>query len=192
MSDQTVVADISDVVDDGGIYLLVAATFATEDEAKAAYEQLKKAKHDGLIKIRADMRVYRKENGKLVLRERGDHTTARGAAVGASAGLVVALFSPPLFAAVATGAAIGGVIGAVKKHHEHNEEKQELDEFVPAGGAAVVAIVEDTTDEKILKALDKAEKTITKEIDKQEAYELERQMKDSGVEVAEGVGEDDA
>lgn len=190
---ETFVADISDGDDPAdGIYLLVAGVFSSEDEAKQAYDDLRKAKHDGLIRIKADMRVHRTENGKLVLRERGDHTTAKGVAVGAGAGLVVALFSAPLFAAVAVGSAVGGVVGAVRKHHEKREDEEVLEDLIPVGGAAVVAIVEDVTDEKIVNALDKADRRITKQIDKQEAYEFERHLQDSGVEVAEVSSEDGA
>ena len=59
----------------------------------------------GEYKVVGAIVMDRDASGKVEVKEHGDKRVGRGAAVGASAGLVVGLFAPPLL--VATGSAPG-------------------------------------------------------------------------------------
>ena len=55
--------------------------------------------------------VMKDASGEVKVVETGDHLGRKGAKVGGGVGLVLGLFAPPLLAATAVGAALGGVTG---------------------------------------------------------------------------------
>src|SRR4029077_4740138 len=55
--------------------------------------------------------VTKDANGEVHVEETGDHLGRKGLAVGGGVALVVGLFAPPLRAATAVGAALGGLTG---------------------------------------------------------------------------------
>src|SRR5210317_1944182 len=90
---------------------VIVAAFQHENGAKKALNELKQAKHQGLIKI-DDAAVIRKdEKGKLHIKETADMSTGKGAGIGAVVGGVIGLLAGPLGVAVGAGAgaAIGGI-----------------------------------------------------------------------------------
>jgi uncharacterized membrane protein len=101
--------------------------------------------------------------------------------------LVVGLFAPPLLAATAVGAGIGAVVGKLTKRHEEKELGVELEEYLPPGSSAVVAVVDDRWADKVEGALVNSDKRINKAIDAGDYDELQKAMAKSDAEVSNAV-----
>ena len=100
---------------------------------------------------------------------------------------MVGLFAPPLLAATAVGAGIGAVVGKLKKKHEEKQLGVEMEEYLPPGSSAVVAIVDDTYADRVEAALVNSDKRINKAIDKDDYDELQKALADSSDEVTKAV-----
>ena len=107
--------------------------------------------------------------------------------LGGTAGLVVGLFAPPLLAATAVGAGIGAVVGKLKKKHEEKQLGVEMEEYLPPGSSAVVAVVDDVYADKVEAALVNSDKRINKAIDKDDYDELQKALAQSSDEVTKAV-----
>ncbi len=122
---------------------VIVAAFQDEDGAKAALNELKQAKHDGLIKI-DDAAVIRKdEKGKLHIKETADMSSGKGAGIGAVIGGVIGLLGGPL--GVAVGAGAGAAIGGIAAHGDAGIKDEQLETIgagLEPGTSAIVAIVE--------------------------------------------------
>jgi uncharacterized membrane protein len=131
--------------------------------------------------------MNRDASGKVSVKEHGDERAAGGAVLGGTAGLVVGLFAPPLLAATAIGAGVGAVIGALSKRHEEKKLGVDLEEYLPAGSSAVVAVVEDVYADKVENALVKSDKRINKAIDSGDYEELQKAISKSGDQVSDAI-----
>ena len=80
-------------------------------------------------------------------------------------GLVVGLFAPPLLLSTAIGAGIGAAIGGLVNKHEEKELGVELDEYLPPGSSAIVAVVDDLYLDRLASTIGKADKRVSKAID---------------------------
>ena len=129
----------------------------------------------------------RDASGEVEVNEHGDKNVGGGAAVGGGAGLVVGLFAPPLLAATAVGAGIGAGIGALKKRHEEKQLGVDVDEYLPPGSSAVVAVVDDQWADKVENALVKSDKRINKAIDSGDYDELQKAISKSSDEVSDAT-----
>lgn len=122
---------------------VIVAAFQDEDGAKAALNELKQAKHEGLIKI-DDAAVIRKdEKGKLHIKETADMSSGKGAGIGAVIGGVIGLLGGPL--GVAVGAGAGAAIGGIAAHGDAGIKDEQLETIgagLEPGTSAIVAIVE--------------------------------------------------
>ncbi len=148
---------------DRNVSLLVAAY---GDDASAAGQDFKDLKDVDDLAVVAAVVLRRDADGKVEVTEHGGGLVASGTAVGAAAGLVVGLFAPPLLLATAVGAGIGAGVGAIRKRHEEKAIGVDADEWLPAGGSAIVAVVDDVYLDRVDKAIQKAGKKVTKAIDK--------------------------
>jgi uncharacterized membrane protein len=154
--------------------ILYAAGYPDQDSATEDYEALKELKDVQAYIVEAVI-MDRDENGKITVRDKA-HLVSGGAVAGGGVGLVVGLFAPPLLAATAVGAGIGAAIGGmVKKHHEH-EVAKELDDVLPNNSSAIIAVLDDAYADQVDKALAKASKKVVKEVDSDDAAELEKAL----------------
>ncbi|MDX1415230.1 MAG: DUF1269 domain-containing protein [Candidatus Promineifilaceae bacterium] len=134
---------------------VIVAAFQSEDGAKQALSELKKAKRQGLIKI-DDAAVIRKDaKGKLHIKETADMSTGKGAGIGAVIGGVVGLLAGPI--GIGLGAAAGAAIGGMAAHGDAGIKDERL-ETIGAGlepeTSAIVAIVEHKWVAEVQKALE--------------------------------------
>ena len=97
------------------------------------------------------------------------------------------MFAPPLLAATAIGAGIGAVVGKLSKRHEEKELGVELEEYLPPGSSAVVAVVDDRWADKVEGALVNSDKRISKAIDANDYDELQKAMATSDAEVSDAI-----
>jgi uncharacterized membrane protein len=92
---------------------------------------------DAGVKIDGAVCVTRDLEGNTTV-EQTDHLAKKGAIGLGGVGLVVGLFAPPLLAATAIGAAVGGALG----HFAHSKVKSKIEEqaeqTIPWGGAGLI------------------------------------------------------
>ena len=102
----------------------------------------------------------------------GDHLGRKGLKLGAGVGLVIGLFSPPLLAATVAGGALGELAGTFARKRVLAGIEAKMDNALPAGSAAVIAIFDHHDADSVAKALSNAIRTSTAQIDKASAKEL--------------------
>lgn len=81
----------------------------------------------------------------------------------------------------------GAGIGALKKRHEEKELGVDVDEYLPPGSSAVVAVVDDRWADKVENALAKSDKRINKAIDSGDYDELQKAISKSSDEVSGAI-----
>ena len=166
---------------------LVVGTYADAGAAADDFATLKSGEDAGEYKVVGAVVMDRDASGKVEVREHGDKHVGHGAAVGGGAGLVVGLFAPPLLAATAIGAGIGAGIGALKKRHEEKQLGVDVDEYLPPGSSAVVAVVDDQWADRVENALVKSDKRISKAIDSGDYDKLQKAISKSSDEVSDEI-----
>src|SRR5262249_45544312 len=171
----------------GDNLVLVVGTYFDGGPADDDFKALKAGQDDGEYQVVGAVVMNRDASGKVHVEEHGDKTVGHGAAWGGGAGLVVGLFAPPLLAATAIGAGIGAGIGALKKRHEEKQLGVDVDEYLPPGSSAVVAVVDDQWADKVENALVKSDKRIDKAIDSNDYNELEKAISKSSQEVSSAI-----
>jgi len=166
--------------------ILYVAAYADEAAAQQDYDLVKSAEGSDLQVVAAVV-VSRDADGEVDVVEHGGGQTGGGAVLGGGVGLVVGLFAPPLLAATAVGAGIGAVWGHLTKKHEEKKLGVELEEYLPPNSSAVVVVVDDVYLDRIGKALAKADKRISKAIDKDDYGQLQKALEKSEAEVTDAI-----
>ena len=87
-------------------------------------------------------------------------------------GLAIGLFSPPLLAATAIGGVLGELGGQFARKRIAAGIKEKMDDALPAGSGAVIAVFDHDHADAVAKALSNAIRTSTAQIDKASAQEL--------------------
>jgi uncharacterized membrane protein len=152
MSDETTNEGVA------GVGLLVAA-YVDERGADNALEQLKRAKKADQFYYDDAAVVRRSAEGKVHVKETGDMSTGKGAAIGGLVGGVIGLLAGPVGWAVLGGAAVG----AIAAHGDAGFDKDTLEEIggaLPSGTSALAV----TTSMEFVEAVRKeatAEETLT-------------------------------
>jgi uncharacterized membrane protein len=166
---------------------LVVGAYADDTAAQEDYDAMEKGQEEGQYEIVGAVVLQRDSSGKVTVKEHKDGTVGRGAAWGAGAGVVVGLFAPPLLAATAIGAGIGAVIGAIRKGHDEKELGVDVDEYLPPGSSAVIAVVDDKWADKVEAALERSDKRIRKAIDKGDYDKLQEAIEKSVNDVSDAI-----
>jgi uncharacterized membrane protein len=118
------------------------------------------------------------------VQETGDHLGRKGVKVGAGAGLVIGLFAPPLLAATAVGAAVGGLTGKFARQRMQSGIGDKLDDALPPGSAGIIAIYEQDGADTVASALANAIRTSTAQIDKASAQDLKAGLEEASAGLA--------
>jgi uncharacterized membrane protein len=165
----------------------VVGSYADAGAAAEDFKALKAGQDAGEYQVVGAVVMNRDASGKVEVNEHGDKHVAGGAALGAVGGLVVGLFAPPLLAATAIGAGIGALLGQLTKRHEEKELGVDVEEYLPPGSSAVVAVVDDKWADKVENALVKSDKRINKAIDAGDYDALQKAISKSSSEVADAI-----
>ena len=167
--------------------MLVVGAYADAGAAADDFKALKAGQDAGEYQVVGAVVMNRDASGNVDVQEHGDGRVGGGAALGGTAGLVVGLFAPPLLAAGAIGAGIGAGIGALKKRHAEKQLGVDVEEYLPPGSSAVVAVVDDVYADKVEAALVKSDKRINKAIDSGDVDELQKAISKSSSEVSGAI-----
>jgi uncharacterized membrane protein len=153
---------------------LYAAVYDSIDDAEADYEAVFDLHALGAIGT-FDSAVIRKEEDGKVRVTKTEKPTQHGAWTGAGVGALVGLVFPPaVIGSAIVGAGAGGLIGHLRKGISRGDLK-ELGEELDSGTAAVIVFGESKLEEQLEKALARADKLISKEMDA-DAEALEREI----------------
>lgn len=144
--------------------ILYAATYPDVTSAQEDFATLKAAEHTDDLEIAGAVVMNRDADGKVTVDETAAPVVG-GALIGGAVGVVVGLFAPPLLLATAIGAGIGAIGGELARKHEEKKLGLELEDVMPAGSSAIIAIVDDRYADRLDKALGKATKKVNKAID---------------------------
>jgi uncharacterized membrane protein len=166
--------------------VLIVGAYDDADSAKNDFEALKAAQGPDFSVVGAVV-MSRDANGDVDVLSKGSGVTGGGAVLGGGVGLVLGLFAPPLLAATVVGAGIGAVLGHLTKRHEEKELGVELGDYLPPNSSAVVVIVDDRHLDRVEKALDKADKRITKAVHKDDYDKLEKALAKSADQVGNAL-----
>lgn len=162
---------------------------ATYDDAAAAtedYTALKDAEGADL-EVVSSVVMHRDPDGRISVDEHGSGHVASGAIIGGGAGLVLGLFAPPLLAATAIGAGVGAIAGKLAERHEEKKIGVDLEETLPRGSSAIVAVIDDRYLDRIDAALVKAIKKVEKAIDRDDYEELQKAIDEGGDRIAKAI-----
>ena len=168
----------------------LALYVATYDDTAAAtedYTSLKAAEASSDLEVVSSVVMHRDDDGRVAVDEHGTGQVAAGAWIGGAAGLVLGLFAPPLLAATAVGAGVGAIAGKLAKKHDETKMGIELEEYLPKGSSAIVAVIDDRYLDRIDAALDKAVKKVDKAIDRDDYAELEKAINEGGDKIAKAI-----
>lgn len=127
-------------------YALFMAVYPEADAAASTdFDALLKLIADKTVKSEGAILIDHGADGKVTVRQTGDHLGRKGLGWGGGVGLLVGLAAPPLLASVVVGGAAGGLIG---KFAEHKEQAgfETLGDKLPPGSGAIIAIF-DTDDQ---------------------------------------------
>jgi arylsulfatase len=116
--------------------------------------------------------------------ETGDHAGRKGLTAGGGVGLVVGLFAPPLLAATAVGAALGGLTGKFVRKRVEAGIGEKMDEALPPGSAGIIAVYDHEQAELVDETLANAIRKSTAQIDKASAKELKDGLEEAGAGLA--------
>lgn len=133
---------------------------------------------DGIVLVTKDA------DGEVQVSETGDHLGRKGVKAGAGVGLVVGLFAPPLLAATAVGAAVGGLTGKFARKRLETGIGEKMDDALPPGSAGIIAIYEHEHAGAVKETLANAIRTSTAQIDKASAKELKAGLEEAGAGLA--------
>jgi uncharacterized membrane protein len=143
---------------------VLVATYPDKEMARYDYQKVKEAHGAGLVGSYDAAIITKDANGKI--HESKDETATRhGAWWGIAAGAAIgAIFPPSVLGTAAVGGVIGGVSGHLAKGMSRSDAK-ELGDFIDPGEAGLIVVGENKVEEAIMKAVSRAEKQTTKELD---------------------------
>lgn len=165
---------------------LYMARYADDMAASDDFEALKDARDEGLELVGAIV-VDRSTEGDVDVREMGGGEVGGGAALGAAGGLVVGLFAPPLLLSTAIGTGIGALIGELVKRHEEKQLGIDLEEHLPPGSSAIVAIVDDVYLDGVDKAITRSASKLTKAIDSGDYENVKKAVEQAAASIDDAI-----
>jgi len=134
---------------------LVVAAFKDENKANKALKDLKQLDRRGVIDVVNAAVLVKDQAGKASIKETADPDAKRGTLFGAIAGGLIGLVGGP--AGVIVGAAAGAASGGVVAHKIDlgfdDEHLKEIQESLPPGSSAIIALIEHEWVEKVIDGL---------------------------------------
>jgi arylsulfatase len=163
---------------------VLIAIYLIPDLAQQDFEAFVKAAEAKTISTEGVALITKDADGEVQVQETGDQMGRKGLKVGGGVGLAVGLFAPPLLAATAVGAGLGGLTGKFARKRVQAGIGEKMDDSLPPGSAGVIAVYDhehaDVVDETLANAIRKS----TAQIDKASAKELKAGLEEAGAGLA--------
>ena len=163
---------------------VLISVYLIPELARQDFDGFVKLAENGAISTDGVVLVTKDANGEVEVLETGDHLGRKGAKVGGGVGLVLGLFAPPLLAATAVGAALGGVAGKFARKRLEAGIGEKMDDALPPGSAGIIAIYDHADAEAVAGALSNAIRSSTSQIDKASAKELKAGLEEASTGLA--------
>jgi len=163
---------------------VLIAVYLIPDLAQQDFDALVALAEEKSISTEGIVLVIKDADGEVHVEETGDHLGRKGVVAGGGVGLVVGLFAPPLLAATAVGAAVGGLAGKFARKRVQAGIGEKMDDALPPGSAGVIAVYEHEDAEVVDKTLGNAIRKSTAQIDKASAKELKAGLEEAGAGLA--------
>lgn len=177
MTDQTPTPQTPDAaigVATDGVYYVIVAQFADTAAAAAAYEELQRIEATSTLAIDGVVVARRDADGQVRLEQLTEHSTKSGLKWGLVGGIAAGVFFPPTILAGALG---GGVLGAaagkVRNLVRRGEVEKELEAVLEPGTSGILALVEDRAEAEVQRALAKAQRIVSKSVDRAVAMQID-------------------
>src|SRR6476646_11055295 len=158
---------------------VLIAVYLIPDLAQEDFGAFVKLAEEKTITTDGVVLVTKDADGELHVEETGDHLGRKGLKIGGGVGLVVGLFAPPLLAATAVGAALGGLTGKFAKHRLESGIGKKMDEALPPSSGGVIAVYDSGGADTVDKALVNAVKKSVAQIDGTNAKELKAGLEEA-------------
>ncbi len=157
-----------------GAYYIIVAQFSDTKTAGEAYDALRQLEATSTLRIDGVVVANRDQDGKINLEKMTDHATRNGLGWGVVGGIVVGALFPPTILAGAIGVgALGAVIGKIRNLGHRSELAKELEDALAPGTSGIVALVEDKAAVEVERALAKADRIVSKSVDRAVAMEID-------------------
>lgn len=163
---------------------VLIAVYLFEDLGRKDYNAIMDLVEKKAISVQGVVLASKDKNGEMQVIEAGDHAVRRGATMFGGAGLVVGLFAPPLLVATAVGAGIGAVAGKFAKHRVESGIADKLDDTLPDGSAALIAVYVSGDADKVQQAIPNAIRSSVAQIDGKSAKELKEGLEQASAGLA--------
>jgi uncharacterized membrane protein len=144
-------------------YVLVVALYADAEEALADLRDL--TSPGGLSQAVAGSGILHRDWRRAMLQQGSGGTLAYGIGTGAAAGIVAGVFLGTPLLGGAVGAVVGGVVGRRMSRREVEGLVAVLDDAIPVGATALLAVVEEERLPEIRASLDRALRTSGRVLD---------------------------
>ena len=145
------------------------------DEAETVYTRLQELERTTSLRIDGVVVASCDAEGKVHLGKVTDHSTKTGLKWGVVGGVVLGVIFPPSILASAVGVGTAGaVLGKLRNVRIAPISPTSSAGVMTPNTAGIIALVEDKAVVEIQKALDKADRIVTKAVDKQVAAEIDR------------------
>ena len=151
---------------------VLIAVYLFEDLGRKDYDAVMDLVEEKAVSVQGVVLASKDESGEMHVIEAGDHAVRKGATMLGGAGLVVGLFAPPLLAATAVGAGIGAAAGKFAKHRLESGIAEKLDETLPAGSAALIAVYDSDDADQVKQAIPNSIRSSVAQIEGKHAKEL--------------------
>ena len=163
----------NDSKEEGGKrYEVLIAAYLFLAPGRKDYDAVMKLVEDHAATVEGVVLVSKDHAGEMHIEEAGDHLVRHGAEIVGGVGLVVGLFAPPLLAATAIGAGVGGLLAMFGKHRVESGIEEKLKETLPAGAATLIAIYHYEDAHAVHEAVTNSPKTSFADIDGKSVREL--------------------
>lgn len=170
---QAAPTDAIAVATDGAYYVIVAQ-FSDTTTAGEAYDALRELEATSTLRIDGVVVANRKADGTVELEKLTDHSTRNGLGWGVVGGIVLgALFPPSILAGAVGVGALGAAIGKIRNLGHRSELEKELEEGLAPGTSGIVALVEDKAAAEVQRALAKADRIVSKSVDRAVAMQID-------------------
>lgn len=163
---------------------VLIAVYLIPDLARQDFDSYVKLVEEGTVSTEGVAVVTKDADGEIEVLETGDHLGRKGAKVGGGVGLVLGLFAPPLLAATAVGAAVGGLAGRFARKRVQAGIGEKMDDALPPGSAGIIAIYDSDGADAVAGALVNSIRSSTAQIDKASAKELKAGLEEASAGLA--------